>query len=31
MRYYWPDSQIDDAFAHLVRNLADCTHQFRCR
>ncbi|MGQ7173680.1 class II D-tagatose-bisphosphate aldolase non-catalytic subunit, partial [Escherichia sp. R-CC3] len=19
----WPDSQIDDAFAHLVRNLAD--------
>lgn len=23
VRYYWPDSQIDDAFAHLVRNLAD--------
>lgn len=22
VRYYWPDSQIDDA-AHLVRNLAD--------
>ncbi|XPE42862.1 class II D-tagatose-bisphosphate aldolase non-catalytic subunit [Shigella flexneri] len=21
VRYYWPDSQIDDAFAHLVRNL----------
>ncbi|SPW88268.1 putative tagatose 6-phosphate kinase [Escherichia coli] len=19
VRYYWPDSQIDDAFAHLVR------------
>ena len=23
VRYYWPDSQIDDAFAHLIRNLAD--------
>ena len=23
VRYYWPDSQIDDAFARLVRNLAD--------
>ena len=23
VRYYWPDSQIDDAFAHLVRNLAN--------
>lgn len=22
-RYYWPDSQIDDAFERLVRNLAD--------
>lgn len=23
VRYYWPDSQIDDAFERLVRNLAD--------
>lgn len=23
VRYYWPDSQIDEAFARLVRNLAD--------
>lgn len=23
IRYYWPDQQIDDAFARLVRNLAD--------
>ena len=23
VRYYWPDSQIDTALAHLVRNLAD--------
>lgn len=23
VRYCWPDGQIDDAFAHLVRNLAD--------
>lgn len=25
VRYYWPDSQIDEAFARLVRNLADWT------
>jgi D-tagatose-1,6-bisphosphate aldolase subunit GatZ/KbaZ len=29
VRYYWPDSQIDDAFERLVRNLAD--DPFRCR
>ena len=23
VRYYWPDSQIDEAFERLVRNLAD--------
>lgn len=23
VRYYWPDQQIDEAFARLVRNLAD--------
>ena len=23
VRYYWPDSQIDDAFERLVRNLAE--------
>ncbi|AUV51949.1 tagatose-bisphosphate aldolase [Raoultella planticola] len=23
VRYYWPDRQIDEAFARLVRNLAD--------
>ncbi|WP_352412622.1 tagatose-bisphosphate aldolase subunit KbaZ [Mixta sp. BE291] len=23
VRYYWPDSQIDEAFARLVQNLAD--------
>lgn len=23
IRYYWPDQHIDDAFARLVRNLAD--------
>lgn len=23
VRYYWPDSQIDDAFERLVRNFAD--------
>ncbi|XUA19740.1 tagatose-bisphosphate aldolase subunit KbaZ [Citrobacter sp. OP27] len=23
VRYYWPDSQIDDAFTRLVRNLAN--------
>lgn len=23
VRYYWPDSQLDEAFARLVRNLAD--------
>ncbi|MCF6690741.1 tagatose-bisphosphate aldolase subunit KbaZ [Raoultella terrigena] len=23
VRYYWPDGQIDEAFARLVRNLAD--------
>ena len=23
VRYYWPDKEIDDALAHLVRNLAD--------
>jgi D-tagatose-1,6-bisphosphate aldolase subunit GatZ/KbaZ len=23
VRYYWPDSQIDDAFERLVRNLDD--------
>lgn len=23
VRYYWPDSQIDEAFKRLVRNLAD--------
>ncbi|MCR3711134.1 tagatose-bisphosphate aldolase subunit KbaZ [Citrobacter freundii] len=25
VRYYWPDSQIDEAFERLVRNLADDT------
>ena len=29
VRYYWPDSQIDDAFAHLVRNLADSPIRYR--
>lgn len=23
VRYYWPDKEIDEALAHLVRNLAD--------
>ncbi len=29
VRYYWPDQQIDEAFARLVRNLADTL--FHCR